>query len=404
MKVNALVVFFCAWSSMAAANQSEDKYSSFVNNMYQESDIIKSKALELESELLRAQQTNLYFLPKVAAESKYKTDDAKGAVFDHKITANSLIYSTSIIERFKEKDSKIRAAEISLSREKESLYKSIVENLIGIKYYSNLNLQAAKLEQTATDLYNQIEARYSSGVAKTSDVEQARLLVQKIKTESESISKEIELLKANIELSTGVNFPADVELPDNILSKINAHSANEKDIYNNLDYQILSEQADAAKFNAKQQDSFLQVSLVAEEKYDNNERVAKDSYAGVQLSMNIFDFDKKIASGVGMLSYKALKSKMDFKYKELLARMKSVQLTLKSTAKEIAGLEAQRNTTEMILASQRREYNISQSSYYEMLNTQFDYFALQRRISEMKISYAINKVSLLQVSGELLRL
>lgn len=404
MKVKSLVVFCCVWSSMAFASKSDDDYVSFVNNMYQESDVIKSKALDLEAELLRAQQTNLYFLPKIAADSKYKTDDVRNAIFDSKITANSLIYSTSIIDRFKEKDSKVRAAEISLSREKEGLYKSIVENLIGIKYYNNLNVQAAKLEQTAIDLYNQIEARYSSGVAKISDVEQARLLVQKIKTESESINKEIELLKANIELSTGISFPAGVELPDSILSKINSHSINEKDIYNNLDYKILIEQADAAKFNANQQDSLMQVSLVAEEKYSNSQRVGKDSYAGVQVSMNIFDFDKKIASKAGMFAYKSLKSKMDFKYKELLARMKSLQLTLKSNEKEISGLEAQRKTTEMILASQRREYNISQSSYYEMLNTQYDYFALERRISEMKISYAINKVSLLQVSGELLRL
>ncbi|EAO7717153.1 TolC family protein, partial [Salmonella enterica] len=51
-----------------------------------------------------------------------------------------------------------------------------------------------------------------------------------------------------------------------------------------------------------------------------------------------------------------------------------------------------------------REYNISQSSYYEMLNTQYDYFALERKMVEMKISDAINKISLLQVSGELLSL
>lgn len=64
----------------------------------------------------------------------------------------------------------------------------------------------------------------------------------------------------------------------------------------------------------------------------------------------------------------------------------------------------QSKTTKVILANQKEEYNISQSSYYEMLNTQYDYFALERKIIEMKISDTINKVSLLQISGELLSL
>ncbi|EEK8073165.1 TolC family protein, partial [Salmonella enterica subsp. enterica serovar Javiana] len=189
--------------------------------------------LELEAELLRANQTSYYYLPKIAVDSKYKTDPNRGDVFDSKFSANALIYSTSIIERFKEKDSKIRGAEISLLKEKENLYKSVVENLIGIKYYAVLDEKANKLERTAIDLYNQIEGRYLSGIAKASDVEQARLLIQKIKTESESINKEIELLKANIELSTGINFPErGIELPNNILNEIDSYNTDEDNIRN----------------------------------------------------------------------------------------------------------------------------------------------------------------------------
>ena len=230
-------------------------------------------------------------------------------------------------------------------------------------------------------------------------------MIQKIKTESESINKEIELLKANIELSTGIKYPErGIELPNNILNKIDGYNTDEENIRNNLDYKLMNAQALAAKSNAKQQDTLMQVSLVADEKYNNSLRVEKDSYVGVQVTLNIFDFDKKIASKAGMLSYQTLKTKMDFKYKELFAKLRSLQLTSNSNEKELQGLEEQRKTTGMILASQKREYNISQSSYYEMLKTQYDYFALERKISEIKIAYAINKVSLLQVSGELLNL
>lgn len=393
------------FSPLALAGQDTLHYADFINEMYQESDMIKAKALELESELLRAKQTDLYFLPKISVEGKYKTDTSRGDITDSKITASSLIFSTTITDRFKEKNSRIHSAELSLLKEKENLYKSLVENLIGIKYYNNLEVKAKKLEQTAIDLYRQIEGRYLSGIAKASDVEQARLLIQKIKTESESINKEIELLKSNIELATGIAFPEQgVNLPDGIINKIKTYNINEKEIYNNLDYKLLSEQASAAKFNAWQQDSLVQVSLVAEERYNNSQRIDKDSWGGIQVSVNLFDYDKKIASQTGMKSFQILKTKMDFKYKELLAKMKSLQLTINSNQKELQGLEEQSRTTEVILANQKREYNISQSSYYEMLNTQYDYFALERKMVEMKISDAINKISLLQVSGELLSL
>lgn len=393
------------FSPLALAGQDTLHYADFINEMYKESDMIKAKALELESELLRAKQTDLYFMPKVSAESKYKSDASRGDITDSKITASSLIFSTTIVDRFKEKNSRIHSAELSLQKEKESLYKSLVENLIGIKYYNNLEVKATKLEQTAIDLYRQIEGRYLSGIAKASDVEQARLLIQKIKTESESINKEIELLKSNIELATGIAFPErGVNLPDSIINKINGYNINEKEIYNNIDYKLLNEQANAAKFNAWQQDSLVQVSLVAEERYNNSQRIDKDSWGGIQVSVNLFDYDKKIASQTGIKSYQVLKTRMDFKYKELLAKMKSLQLTINSNQKELKGLEEQSRTTEVILANQKREYNISQSSYYEMLNTQYDYFALERKMVEMKISDAINKISLLQVSGELLSL
>ncbi|EAR6170995.1 TolC family protein [Salmonella enterica] len=405
MKTNFIIMGFLFFSPLALAGQDTLHYADFINEMYKESDMIKAKALELESELLRAKQTDLYFMPKISAESKYKSDTSRSDITDSKITASSLIFSTTIVERFKEKNSRIHSAELSLLKEKETLYKSLIENLIGIKYYDDLEVKASKLEQTAIDLYRQIEGRYLSGIAKASDVEQARLLIQKIKTESESINKEIELLKSNIELATGIAFPErGVNLPDSIINKINGYNINEKEIYNNIDYKLLNEQANAAKFNAWQQDSLVQVSLVAEERYNNSQRIDKDSWGGIQVSVNLFDYDKKIASQTGIKSYQVLKTRMDFKYKELLAKMKSLQLTINSNQKELKGLEEQSRTTEVILANQKREYNISQSSYYEMLNTQYDYFALERKMVEMKISDAINKISLLQVSGELLSL
>ncbi|WP_240194588.1 TolC family protein [Salmonella enterica] len=126
---------------------------------------------------------------------------------ENKLELNSLLFDSSITDRFKKKNNKINAAKYALvKREKEVLRQSIIENLIGIEYYKKTFATANDLEVNANLLYKQIESRYSAGVAKESDVEQAKLLIQKIETESHSITKEIDLLKSNIELSTGNRF------------------------------------------------------------------------------------------------------------------------------------------------------------------------------------------------------
>ncbi|EGN4876012.1 TolC family protein, partial [Salmonella enterica] len=145
MKTNFIIMGFLFFSPLALAGQDTLHYADFINEMYKESDMIKAKALELESELLRAKQTDLYFMPKISAESKYKSDTSRGDITDSKITASSLIFSTTIVERFKEKNSRIHSAELSLLKEKETLYKSLIENLIGIKYYNDLEVKAIKL-------------------------------------------------------------------------------------------------------------------------------------------------------------------------------------------------------------------------------------------------------------------
>ncbi|WP_392422291.1 hypothetical protein AABD59_01490 [Edwardsiella piscicida] len=111
MKIKSLAIILCAIiaSPFAQAKQATENYVDFINSVYDQSDMIHIKILELESELLRSKQTNFYYSPKVSAESKYKTDNSRGEIFDSKVMVNSLIYSSSLPERFNEKDSRIAA-------------------------------------------------------------------------------------------------------------------------------------------------------------------------------------------------------------------------------------------------------------------------------------------------------
>lgn len=406
MKNKSIVFAVAALMSMYAnASQNADDYKKYIEKMYQSSDLIKIKELELESEGLRGSQVDLYLLPKATAESKLRTDETKGSVVENKLGLNSLLFDSALTDRFKEKNNKINAAKFALVKEKEVLCQSIIENLIGIEYYSRLYNTAKDLEVNANLLYKQIEGRYSAGVAKESDAEQAKLLIQKIETEIHSITKEIDLLKSNIELSTGEPFPKNgVELPEKVFQKIDSFKPNEEELHHNLDYEILKEQMLAARNNVAQQNSLFKVSALAEQRYKDNVKNENDSYIGVQVNVNLFDYDKKIAEETSFKNYQILKSKMDFKYKELQNTMKSLSLISNSNEKELKSLENQSVTTKSIIKNQKKEYSISQASYYEMLNTKFDSFSIDKKITEIKISDAINKIAMMQLTGNVLSL
>ncbi|EAY8202815.1 hypothetical protein ATQ84_24285 [Salmonella enterica] len=70
--------------------------------------------------------------------------------------------------------------------------------------------------------------------------------------------------------------------------------------------------------------------------------------------------------------------------------------------REIANLEQQLITTQELVNNQEREYNINQVSVYEMLNTRFDLFQLEKSIADIKVSEARNKIGLLQLYGKVL--
>ncbi|HGB4666718.1 TPA: TolC family protein, partial [Salmonella enterica subsp. diarizonae serovar 61:l,v:z35] len=392
-------------SLYANASQNADDYKNYIEKMYQSSDLIKIKELELEAEGLNGEQVELYFLPKVTAESKLRTDTTKGSIVENKLELNSLLFDSSITDRFKEKNNKINAAKYALVKEKEVLRQSIIENLIGIEYYKKLFATANDLEVNANLLYKQIESRYSAGVAKESDVEQAKLLIQKIETESHNITKEIDLLKSNIELSTGESFPErGVMLPEKVFQAIDTFKPDENGLHHNLDYEILKEQMLAAKNNIAQQNSLFKVSALTEQRYKDNAKNDNDSYFGIQVNVNLFDYNKKNAAETSFKNYQILKTKMDFKYKELQNTMKSLILISNSNEKELKGLENQSITTKSIIRNQKKEYSISQASYYEMLNTKFDSFSLDKKITEIKINDAINKIAMMQLTGNILSL
>ncbi len=380
-------------------------YHKFMGIVYNDSESIKSKQYDLESEKNNATKTNLFFAPKLSFNSTYKKDSADKKYFDDTLNANALIYDSSLANRFKEKDARLEEFSNAINVEKEKVAKLVLENAISIYQYERLNGRAHELDLAAKKLYQQINNRYENGTANQGDLQQANLLVQRIEGDIRRIEQEIENFRGNIEIGTGVNYPkSGITVNDKLVGKIQQVVINQQDLRNNIEYQQLGFQAEGMKQNAKQQNSLFSVSLVGEQRNNNHKRIEDDSYVGVSVDVNIFDLDKNMSEKQKMNQYRSQKSKMDQKYKELSGQLKLLGLQYNSSNIELDNYIMQLDTTMKIIKSQRQEYNIAKTSYYEMLNTEYDYFQLQEKVVDINIKKITNRLSVLALAGRILSL
>ncbi|ECP0109467.1 TolC family protein, partial [Salmonella enterica] len=359
----------------------------------------------LESEKNNASKTDFFYAPKVKLNNSYKNDSASKKYFDNTINVNSLLFDSSISNRFKEKNARLSEFELSVLMEKEKLAKLVIENAISISQYQALNSRAHTLDDSARQLWQQINNRYINGTASQSDLQQADLLVQRIEGDIRRIEQEIKNFQANIEIGTGLPYPEDsITLNAKIMDEIKNININKEELKNNFEYLQLSYQAEETKQNAEQQNSLLSVSLVGEDRRNNHSRIEDDSYVGVSVDLNIFDFDKVMNKQQKINQYKSTKARMDQKYKELTGQLKLFELQYNSSEVELKNYLMQLETTKKIIESQRQEYNIAKISYYEMLNTEFDYFQLQEKIADQNIKKMSNRLSVLALLGRLIKL
>ncbi|ENQ9164672.1 TolC family protein [Salmonella enterica] len=380
-------------------------YNLFMRDVYKNSDVIKSKLYDLESEKNNASKTDFFYAPKVKLNNSYKNDSASKKYFDNTINVNSLLFDSSISNRFKEKNARLSEFELSVLMEKEKLAKLVIENVISISQYQALNSRAHTLDDSARQLWQQINNRYINGTASQSDLQQADLLVQRIEGDIRRIEQEIKNFQANIEIGTGLPYPEDsITLNAKIMDEIKNININKEELKNNFEYLQLSYQAEETKQNAEQQNSLLSVSLVGEDRRNNHSRIEDDSYVGVSVDLNIFDFDKVMNKQQKINQYKSTKARMDQKYKELTGQLKLFELQYNSSEVELKNYLMQLETTKKIIESQRQEYNIAKISYYEMLNTEFDYFQLQEKIADQNIKKMSNRLSVLALLGRLIKL
>ncbi|EKC7222005.1 TolC family protein [Salmonella enterica] len=380
-------------------------YHDFMVRVYKDSDVIKSKLYELEAEKNNAVKTDYFFSPKIKLNSTYKDDSSNKKYFDSTGNISALVYDSTLPERFKEKNARLANVLVSLDIEKENQAKSVLENAISIQEYKKLNSMAHELSSSAKHLLEQINNRYQNGTAGQSDLQQARLLVQRIDGDIRRIEQEIENFHSNIEIMTGLDYPDDgVDVAVPVINKIIDADINKNQLKENFSYKQLSYQAEEAKQNSAQQNSLLQVSLQGMDRRNNQHRLDNDSWVGLSFDLNIFDLDKMSEKSQKLNEYKSIKFKMDHKYKELDRRINQLNLQYTSSDIELKNYEMQLDTTREIIKSQKVDYELSKASYYEMLNTEYDFFQLQSKVADTKIKKISNRLEALALAGKILEL
>ncbi|ELB7320999.1 TolC family protein [Enterobacter hormaechei] len=404
MKYAGIFLLMFIMVSMTSYAATKDYYS-YLTMVLGNAESVKSKEALVNAEEVNKLSSQLYAVPKMSASVTPKTSKSNNnkQFVESKVTLSSLLFEDTIFNNIKAQNYKLLASVVELDKEKERITTAIMSDQIHISLYEKLRDNAVQLKLEAESLYEKINVKYDFGIIKESDVQLAKLLVQKINNEIDSIEHAIDRLKVNIESNSLHPYPTEgIKIENSKIDALLKFNNKESVLVNNLDLRKLSLNKDESKENARKQDSMLSVSLVAENKWNDDETVKDDSYIGLKISLNVFDLDSKLAKSAGMKNYESLSWDYDHKYKLLQNQTKLAKLTSEANIREITNLERQYKTTKELIKNQEREYGINQASVYEMLNTRFDLFQLEKSITEMKVSEAKNKINLLQAYGQVL--
>ncbi|ENO0839581.1 TPA: TolC family protein [Enterobacter hormaechei subsp. steigerwaltii] len=404
MKYAGIFLLMFIMVSMKSYAATKDYYS-YLTMVLGNAESVKSKEALVNAEEVNKLSSQLYAVPKMSASVTPKTSKSNNnkQFVESKVTLSSLLFEDTIFNNIKAQNYKLLASVVELDKEKERITTAIMSDQIHISLYEKLRDNAVQLKLEAESLYEKINVKYDFGIIKESDVQLAKLLVQKINNEIDSIEHAIDRLKVNIESNSLHPYPTEeIKIENSKIDALLKFNNKESALVNNLDLRKLSLNKDESKENARKQDSMLSVSLVAENKWNDDETVKDDSYIGLKISLNVFDLDSKLAKSAGMKNYESLSWDYDHKYKLLQNQTKLAKLTSEANIREITNLERQYKTTKELIKNQEREYGINQASVYEMLNTRFDLFQLEKSITEMKVSEAKNKINLLQAYGQVL--
>ncbi|EOD9038938.1 TolC family protein [Enterobacter hormaechei] len=404
MKYAGIFLLMFIMVSMKSYAATKDYYS-YLTMVLGNAESVKSKEALVNAEEVNKLSSQLYAVPKMSASVTPKTSKSNNnkQFVESKVTLSSLLFEDTIFNNIKAQNYKLLASVVELDKEKERITTAIMSDQIHISLYEKLRDNAVQLKLEAESLYEKINVKYDFGIIKESDVQLAKLLVQKINNEIDSIEHAIDRLKVNIESNSLHPYPTEgIKIENSKIDALLKFNNKESALVNNLDLRKLSLNKDESKENARKQDSMLSVSLVAENKWNDDETVKDDSYIGLKISLNVFDLDSKLAKLAGMKNYESLSWDYDHKYKLLQNQTKLAKLTSEANIREITNLERQYKTTKELIKNQEREYGINQASVYEMLNTRFDLFQLEKSITEMKVSEAKNKINLLQAYGQVL--
>ncbi|ASQ15841.1 TolC family protein [Enterobacter cloacae] len=397
----SLMFIIFSIKSYAATND----YSSYLEMVLGNAESVKSKEALVNVEEVNKLSSQLYAVPKMSASATLKASKANDnkQFIESKVTLSSLLFEDTTFNNITAQNYKLLASVVELEKEKERIITSIMSDQIHISLYEKLRHNAVHLKNEAESLYDKINVKYDFGIIKESDVQLAKLLVQKINNEINNIEHEIDRLKINIESNALHPYPREgINIEDSRIDALLNFNNKESALTNNFELRKLSLNKNEAKENARKQDSMLMVSAVAENKWNDNKIIKDNSYVGLRFSLNFFDLDNKLAKSAGVENYKSLSWEYDHKYKFLLNQIKLSKLTSGANLRELTNLERQYKTTKELIKNQEREYSINQASVYEMLNTRFDLFLLEKSITEMKVSEAKNKINLLQIYGQVL--
>ncbi|EKO3563490.1 TolC family protein [Vibrio fluvialis] len=394
-------IFIMFGLCLASESIAEVSYDKFISSYMNSSSIIKVKTNKIRSIEVKERSAKNYYSPIVNVTTRKKIfgDDVSDFQIDTSI--NSTLYSVDSFSGISIQKTAVLIARNELEDTLDTDILSINKNLISIYFSERLDELSKQLENSDKKLLSDMENKQKFGLVPKRELDQAKLLNNKIHSERKILNKQIEKFKNNIELVTEDAFPTDGIKIDSgwvtdLLNNVTVGGYDVNSLSNNIKLQKINLEIENSRLAIKQANPILNVSFEATNKYYENsvDSSGNDIYGGLVFSFNIFDLNKVDAEKSKVIDYETMIFQRDVLSKSLMAEVNKLEIEYSSDSEKLKDLKSQEKLNEDIVMSYEKDYDLGGVSFFELSRTKYDLYLLKKDIATLNIKIVSNRLEL----------
>lgn len=385
--VKPVIATACALAYSVSYASYEISSSEIINEIISKSREIKSLQYVLESNKILSEAEKKYYYPKIKITTEYshfdgqKVDPLLEKDSELIFGVSSLFYSDVTKDRILSADSKIASSFYQLINRKNSLYYTVMEQLVKIERNREFLKESEWIRVRLNDYMSQLENAVEAGIYPKSYLRESQIVKVRFQSVVDTAQSNIDKYFTDLSLKTGYKVLDKNKIgisPANIFVVMNySPSFDSEDAMNrNMRIKIRYHEVESLKYLANTQNERIRFSVfsdVSNGLIENSKNqfldVRETSTAGVRLEVDLFDIRKEKTKNAFFKNYLAEKEILDEEIEKINVQIQELKNMFETSKNKRENLISQIALGESLLEDQEKEILVDRIQFIDIVKS-----------------------------------